>query len=118
MPYRVAAGLLATLAEAVEHAHQRGVLHRDLKPSNVMLEMPDGGMPEGSADGPKLVPRITDFGLAKLVDAEPGAAAATQSDVIMGSPSYIEAPMEQAERRKGFGTAPAGSAAQHLPPAG
>jgi eukaryotic-like serine/threonine-protein kinase len=89
VPYRTAAGLLATLAEAVDHAHQRGVLHRDLKPSNVMLEMPAGPMLESASNGSKLVPRITDFGLAKLVDAEPGAAGATQSGVIIGSPSYM-----------------------------
>ena len=64
-----------------------------------MLELPAGVMLESSADGSKLVPRITDFGLAKLVDAEPGAAGATQSDVIMGSPSYM-AP-EQAEGKAG-----------------
>jgi serine/threonine protein kinase len=90
VPYRVAAGLVATLAEALEHAHRRGVLHRDLKPSNVLLETPAAGTPGG--DGSELVPRVTDFGLAKLVDEGPGesdAACPTLSGVVLGTPSYM-----------------------------
>ncbi len=90
VPYQMAATLVATLAEAVEHAHQRGVLHRDLKPSNVLLETPAKGKP--GDDGSELVPRITDFGLAKLIDEEsatPDAPNPTQSGVILGTPSYM-----------------------------
>jgi tetratricopeptide (TPR) repeat protein len=90
VPYRAAAQLVATMAEAVEHAHQRGVLHRDLKPSNVLLETPAKGL--SGDDSSELVPRITDFGLAKLVDEEaaaPDAPNPTQSGVILGTPSYM-----------------------------
>ena len=102
VPSRVAAGLLATLAEAVEHAHRRGVLHRDLKPSNVLLEMPKGAEPDDEGGGGDLVPRVTDFGLAKLMDQASGANASinpTQMGVLLGTPSYM-AP-EQADGKPG-----------------
>ncbi len=81
MAPREAAALLETLARAVHAAHLAGVVHRDLKPSNIL--MTDQG-----------VPKVSDFGLAKLMDADAGRTITGQ---VLGSPSFM-AP-EQAEGR-------------------
>jgi predicted Ser/Thr protein kinase len=72
---RQAAESVAALADAVAHAHTRGILHRDLKPSNVLID--ESGRP-----------RITDFGIARLAGLGEDAAGLTQSGQMLGSPGY------------------------------
>jgi tetratricopeptide (TPR) repeat protein len=67
------ARLVETIARAMHHAHGHGIVHRDLKPSNVLLD----------ADG---VPKVTDFGLAKLLDA---SEHQTANGGLLGTPSYM-----------------------------
>jgi WD40 repeat protein/tetratricopeptide (TPR) repeat protein/tRNA A-37 threonylcarbamoyl transferase component Bud32 len=70
---RRTARLIAVLARAVQHAHQRGVLHRDLKPANVLLDSEDR-------------PYLTDFGLAKLLSREQNLTATL---TVLGTPAYM-----------------------------
>ncbi len=93
-----AARLLETLALAVHHAHERGVIHRDLKPSNVLLAV---GGSAGGAKPPAAIPKIADFGLAKRLDVDRGQ---TQAGVILGTPSYM-APEQARGQRDGVGPA-------------
>jgi WD40 repeat protein len=88
LPARQAAQLVETVARGVHAAHERRIIHRDLKPANVLL----------TADG---TPKITDFGLAKRVDAGPGL---TESGVIVGTPSYM-APEQAGGNSKEIGPA-------------
>jgi hypothetical protein len=103
LPPGEAAELVATLARAMQAAHDAGVVHRDLKPANVLLaregeapaEPKKGGSAGASPSRASLsTPKITDFGLAKRLDDTSGQTA---SGTIVGTPSYM-AP-EQAEGR-------------------
>lgn len=71
---RKAALLCEELARAIHYAHQRGIIHRDLKPDNVLID----------GDG---VVKVTDFGLAKLVEED--EAGLTLTGAIIGTPSYM-----------------------------
>jgi hypothetical protein len=75
---RAAAGLVATVTDALQYAHEQGVVHRDVKPSNIMIG--DDGRPW-----------VMDFGLAKR---EAGEVTMTVEGQVLGTPAYM--PPEQA----------------------
>ena len=85
---REAAALMVKIAGAVHHAHQRGVLHRDLKPANILLD--EAGEPW-----------LTDFGVAKWLEADAGL---TLTRTIMGTPDYMS-PEQAAGRTSAISTA-------------
>jgi serine/threonine protein kinase len=84
----LAARYVLTIARAMQHAHEHGVLHRDLKPSNILLDAHDD-------------PHITDFGLAKKIDADSGR---TRTGAVLGTPSYM-APEQAAGKTREIGPA-------------
>lgn len=71
-----AAVLIAQVAEALAHAHDRGILHRDLKPANIMI----------AADG---APVVMDFGLAGSLEPAADETRLTQPGMLIGTPAYM-----------------------------
>jgi len=79
LPIEVALPILRKIARALDAAHRAGIVHRDLKPENVFLSFDDEGQP---------VPKLLDFGIAKLLD-KPSVRARTQAGTPMGTPLYM-----------------------------
>jgi len=84
MPQRL--GLFIQVCQAIQHAHQKGLIHRDIKPSNILVTLHDG-VP---------VPKVIDFGIAKAID-EPltDKTLFTSYAQLIGTPAYMSP--EQAE---------------------
>ncbi|MCK6535356.1 MAG: protein kinase [Polyangiaceae bacterium] len=91
MPAEVAAALGIELGTALEHAHRQGVIHRDVKPENVLVDLSDrtpskrGASQERPADAEAGRVKITDFGIAKLLDAQ----GVTSTGQVLGSPAHM-----------------------------
>jgi serine/threonine-protein kinase len=80
--------ILRGIAKALDAAHAKQIAHRDLKPENVFLARDEAGV----------FPKLLDFGIAKLMGAEPGMTAKTRSGIAVGTPYYMSP--EQARGRE------------------
>lgn len=79
--------LFISVCQAVQHAHQKGVIHRDLKPSNILVATHEG----------KPVAKVIDFGIAKAIEQRlTEATLVTEQHQILGTPAYMSP--EQLER--------------------
>ena len=79
-------GLFISVCEAIQHAHQKGVIHRDIKPSNILVADYDG----------KPVPKVIDFGIAKAIGQQlTERTLVTEHGITIGTPAYMSS--EQAE---------------------
>ncbi len=97
-PSEVAA-FMAKVADAIQHCHDCGVVHLDLKPSNIMLtstsDEPSGQSSLNGASLNGVIPKVTDFGLARLLEHQ---LDKTSTSMFLGTPLYM-AP-EQAECKR------------------
>jgi serine/threonine-protein kinase len=71
MPFSRVVSMLATVADALDYAHQQGIVHRDIKPANIMLTK-------------EQTMKVMDFGIAKMA-----SSGKTQTDVVLGTPTYM-----------------------------
>lgn len=82
-----AVSIVVTAAQALSHAHAKGVIHRDIKPSNIMLV----------GNGPETVVQIVDFGVARFIEPEPDSQKLTKTNAVVGTPYYMSP--EQCDKR-------------------
>jgi serine/threonine-protein kinase len=79
LPLDVALPILRAIARALDAAHAKGIAHRDLKPENVFL----------AKDGDDYFPKLLDFGIAKLLQADDGNKVKTRTGIPIGTPYYM-----------------------------
>ena len=73
---KTAFGLMTELLDALDFAHEAGIIHRDIKPANVMIDS------EGHV-------KLADFGVARVVDPDGPQGEATQMGAMVGTPAYM-----------------------------
>ena len=86
LPTRDRLRLFVQVCQAIQHAHQKGIIHRDIKPSNILVTIHDGAP----------IPKVIDFGIAKALDQRlTNQTLVTEFHAFIGTPAYMSP--EQAE---------------------
>lgn len=80
LPLGFVASVLGSALEALDFAHQQGIVHRDIKPDNLFVMTEQGGPP---------TLKIVDFGIAKVMDAAGGMGTRTRTGALLGTPAYM-----------------------------
>ncbi len=94
LEYPVVARLLTSLAEALQYAHESGVIHRDVKPGNILLSSRSAPVEKGKPLPPDVQPVLTDFGLVRYLNS----ATQTATGQIAGTPAYMSPEQARGER--------------------
>ena len=82
LPTRARLELFVQVCDAIQHAHQKGIIHRDIKPSNILVTTGTDGKP---------APKVIDFGIVKAVDGQQltNNTILTANDMLIGTPTYM-----------------------------
>ena len=85
LPPHLVLELIAVVADALDYAHNQNVIHRDIKPGNIMYDSVSGDI------------KITDFGIARLIDVN-----RTRTGVVLGTPLFMAPEQIEGENVKGY----------------
>lgn len=89
LPPRETRDILVPIMSGIAAAHAQGVVHRDVKPQNLFLHKNSSG---------KMVPKVIDFGIAKLVDQDDGNVSLTRTGAAIGTPLYMSPEQARGDR--------------------
>ncbi len=94
LPHETIARLLASIAAAIDHAHQKNVVHRDIKPGNILLRASTGSINASEPLPGDVEPVLTDFGLVRLLDSQ----TQTSTGTVSGTPAYMSPEQARGEK--------------------
>lgn len=83
--------LFLQLCDAIQHAHQNGIIHRDIKPGNILVTQIDGK--------PQI--KVIDFGLGKIISGQGADLHLTQANVVIGSPMWMSPEQTRCKTKEG-----------------